>query len=292
MPNFFERYRHLSLLAAVLFAQLFFLAFQIKTQNNARLIRVWAAATLSPVQRGLHWTVNGMGSLLEDYILLTNVQQENHTLRAELEQATIRIQQLEARASEAGRLTALLNLKQVYRTAPLVAAEVIGASPASSVHTVLINRGTDAGFEPNMAVLTPAGVVGKIVTVHPTTAEVLLITDQKSGVGAVLADSRILGVLKGTGETVCQLAYVPGEETVLVDARLLTSGQDQVFPKGLPLGIVTAVEPPGEGEFFQQIEVRLAAQLNRLEQVLVLVGPPESLNVARAPEPAEQPLPR
>ena len=303
MLNFFERYRHLSLLVMVLIVQLLFLAFQIRTpesqyggpdKKNTRLIRVWAMAGISPVQKALNWTGDSLGSLFENYILLYGVRQKNQELQAELEQAKIRLQQLEARATEADRLASLLDLKQTYRESPLIAAEVIGIGATANVRTIFINRGEDKGFKPNMAVLTPEGVVGRIITVHPTTAEVLLLTDQKSGVGALVADSRVHGVLKGNGGGNCQFAYIPNAEEVRVGARLLTSGLDQLFPKGLPLGKIVSAEKgsTAKGEFFWRIEVEPAAQLSRLEQVLIMAGPPEGFAVAQSPAKTDETLSR
>jgi rod shape-determining protein MreC len=97
-------------------------------------------------------------------------------------------------------------------------------------------------------------------------------------VGVELADSQVKGVLKGTGSSLCRLEYIPHEETVAVGTQLFTSGQDQLFPKGLPVGQVLSVRP---GEFFQEIVVQPAAPLTRLEQVLVLAGPPEALTTAK-----------
>ena len=164
MLNFFERYRHLSLLVMVLIVQLLFLAFQIRTtesqyggpdKKNTRLIRVWAMAGISPVQKALNWTGDSLGSLFENYILLYGVRQKNQELQAELEQAKIRLQQLEARATEADRLASLLDLKQTYRESPLIAAEVIGIGATANVRTIFINRGEDKGFKPNMAFSGP-----------------------------------------------------------------------------------------------------------------------------------------
>lgn len=274
MRAFVERHSHLSLLVAVLLAQLFFLAYQIKGANDVRLIRLWAVAVISPVEKGLNAVVDAAASLFQNYVALYGARQENQRLQAELDQARLRLQELEARAAEAQQLATLLELKQTYPRAPLLAADVIAASAAATTLTVMINRGREDGLAPNMAVLTPDGVVGKVIAAYPGVAQVLLITDAKSGVGAVVADSRLLGVVKGTGASLCQLDYIPNQETVAVGAEVLTSGQDQIFPKGLPLGRVTAVRP---GEFFQEITVEPAARLTRLEHVLVLVGPPESL---------------
>jgi len=115
-----------------------------------------------------------------------------------------------------------------------------------------------------------------VIAAYPGAAEVLLITDRKSGVGTMVADSHLLGVLKGTGGFFCRLEYVSNEETVAVGAELVTSGQDQVFPKGLPVGRIVSARP---GEFFQEITVEPAARLTRLQHVLVLAGPAETLNV-------------
>lgn len=277
MRVFLDRHRHASLLVAVLLAQLFFLAYQIKGNNDIRLIRLWAVAVTGPVEKALRGTVEATGSLVEEYISLYGARQESQRLRAELEEARLREQELKARAEESAELAALLELRHSYSPAPLVAAHVIAASPAAATRTVLIGRGAKQGLEVNMVVLTPQGVVGKVVAVFPTVAQVLLITDRKSGVGVRVADSPLAGVVKGTGGTFCRLDYIPNEETVPLGAELLTSGHDQLFPKGLPVGRVTSAR---KGELFQEIRVQPAARLHHLDHVLVLAGPPETLDTA------------
>src|SRR3989338_4562189 len=274
MRTFVERHRHLSLLVAMLLGQLFFLAYQIKGANDVRLIRLWAIAVVAPVEKVAVGVLDGLGSLWDNYIALYGARQENERLQAELAQARLRLQELEARAAEAGQLAALLELKQAHPRAPFLAAQVL--RPAATPLTVLLNRGSDAGLRPNMVVLPPDGVVGKVIAAYPGAAEVLLITDRKSGVGTMVADSHLLGVLKGTGGYFCRLEYVSNEESVAVGAELVTSGQDQLFPKGLPVGRVVAARP---GELFQEITVEPAARLTRLGHVLVLAGPAETLNV-------------
>jgi len=276
MRAFVERRRHLSLLVAVLLGQLFFLAYQIKGANDVRLIRLWAFAVIAPVEKAAVGLLDGIGSVWDNYVALYGAHEESQRLEAALAQARLRLQELEARAAEADELAALLELKQAHPRAPFVAAQVIGSSPAATTLTVLLNRGSDAGLRPNMVVLTPDGVVGKVIAAYPGAAEVLLITDRKSGVGTMVADSHLLGVLKGTGGFFCRLEYVSNEETVAVGAELVTSGQDQVFPKGLPVGRIVSARP---GEFFQEITVEPAARLTRLQHVLVLAGPAETLNV-------------
>ncbi len=272
MRAFLERHPHLALLVASLFVQLLLLAYQIKTENEIRLLRVWAVTLLTPIEKVADFVVDGTGALWNRYIALYNVEQENQALRAELEQAQLRLHSLEARAAEAEQLAALLALKQNRPQEPLLAAEVIGSTAAATSHTVFINRGRGDGLRRNMVVLTPAGIVGKITQAFPGAAQVLLITDRTSGVGAMLAGSRVQGVVKGTGTSQCRLDYVPVEENVPVGSLVLTSGQDQLFPKGFPIGTVSSAR---RGQYFHEIVVTPTARLSQLEYVFVYAGAPE-----------------
>ncbi|MBI4463046.1 MAG: rod shape-determining protein MreC [Acidobacteria bacterium] len=276
MRAFLERHRPLALLALVLFAQLLLLAYQIKTENQMRLLRLWAVTLVTPVERGLDIAVDSVASVWNRYIALYGVEGENRALRAELERARLRLHGLEARATEAEQLAALLDLKQAHPQAPLIAAEIIGASAAGTSRALFVNRGRQDGLRVNMVVLTADGIVGKIIQVFPTSAQLLLLTDRDSGLGAMLANSRVQGVVKGTGGSLCQLAYVSNEEPVTVGDRVLASGQDQLFPKGFPIGTVASVQP---GEYFQEVLVLPTAQLNRLEYVFVLAGAPGTLTL-------------
>ncbi|MFQ5817986.1 MAG: rod shape-determining protein MreC [Terriglobia bacterium] len=279
MRAFLERHRHLALLVLVLFGQLLLLAYQIKTENEMRLIRLWAVTLITPIEQGINFLVDTTGAVWQGYIALHGAERENRRLREELEEAQRRLHELAMRAAEAERLASLLNLKQAHPQVPLLAAQVIGASAVATSHTVYVNRGRHDGVERNMVVLTPDGIVGKIIQVFPASAQVLLVTDADSGVGAMLADSRVQGVVKGTGRTLCRLEYVPNEENVVVGARILTSGQDQLFPKGFPIGTVTSVEP---GDYLLEIRVEPTVRLNQLEYVFILAGTPEPLALTAA----------
>jgi rod shape-determining protein MreC len=281
--KFIEQYRHLSLLVAVLLAQLFLLAFQIRGENDVRLVRVWAVALVTPLERTVHSIGNGMTTLWENYVAVLQARQESRRLEAELEQARLRVQELEAQSADVERLATLLELKQSsYGQAGALVAEVIGASAAPSARSLFLNRGRDAGLEPNRVVVTPEGVVGRLLTVFSEASQVLLLTDTRSGVGAMTADSRILGVLKGTGASTCRLEYVPNDEPIAPGTELITSGQDQVYPRGLPLGRVMSARP---GDFFQEVIVQPRARLTRLDYVFVLLRSAEIVGrEARGPE--------
>jgi len=272
MVGIFSRHRSLALLASVVLAQLLLLAFQIKRDRDVRLIRYWAVGIMSPVERGGTWGFSGIRGIWTGYIDLHNARTENQRLRGELGQLQLRNRELESQANEAQRLSAMLNFREAHPEAPILAAQVIGASADSTSHTLFINRGTRDHIRNNMAVVTPDGVVGKIVEAFPSTAQVLLINDKESGVGALFAASRTHGVVKGSGDPNPRLDYIVNDEKVKSGDVLLTSGDDRIFPKGLLIGTVTDAKPALP---FQVIHVQPAARLDRLEDVLVLLSQQE-----------------
>jgi rod shape-determining protein MreC len=151
----------------------------------------------------------------------------------------------------------------------MLAASVIAASPDSGSQVMYINKGSRDGIRRDMGVITPDGVVGKILAVYPDTSQVLLLDDKDSGVGALLADTRTQGPVKGNGAPLLTLDYISNDEKVTAGETVLTSGQDRIFPKDLPVGqVVDVVSDPKTP--FMKIRVRPAAHLDRLEEVLVL----------------------
>jgi rod shape-determining protein MreC len=263
-----SRHRPLVLLAAVIVAQVLLLAFQIKRGSDVRLIRVWSAELLTPLQAAGSFVINKIDATWFGYIDLRNAHAENNKLAEEVGQLRLKNEQLEGQAAEAVRLARLFGFRQQNADIPMVAAEVIGANADSNSHTVFINRGENDGIRRDMAVITPDGVVGRIIEALPDTSQVLLITDRESGLGGLLAGTRTHGVVNGTGEPLLQLDYVNTNEKVADGAEVLTSGEDRIFPKDLPVGTVawTKATLP-----FQTIALRPAAHLDRLEEVLVLL---------------------
>jgi rod shape-determining protein MreC len=269
MPEILSRHRPLALLGAALVAQVLLLAFQIKRDNNIRLIRYWATEIVTPGEKAASWAFSGIGSLWSGYVALHGTHQENLRLRAEVGRLELRNQDLENQAAEAKRLSALLDFRDAHREAPMIAARVIGGSADPSSHTLFINRGERSGIRENQAVITPDGIVGKIVEVSPASSQVLLINDRDSGVGALFADTRTQGIIKGNGDPQPVMAYVTNDEKVHPGEVILTSGEDRIFPKGLLIGTVAGCKP---GRPFQTIQVQTAAHLDRLEDVFVLLS--------------------
>jgi rod shape-determining protein MreC len=271
MESVLVRYRNLIILVGVLFLQVLGLAVQVKRGNdlgNTRLIRIWAVGAITPFERGLVWIENGTSNLWHKYFYLRGVRNENRALKEQIERMRLEQVRLTEDATQAHRLQALLAFKEQF-VAKTVAAQVIGWSGSDQSRVVYIDKGEDEGLKRDMAVITADGVVGKVLLVYPSVAQVLLINDQSSGVGVILEKSRLQGVLRGTPNGEVTLQRVMSDEQVAPGETALTSGGDQIFPKGLPVGTVTKV---GQGrDLFLNIKVRPSANLGKLEEVLVLV---------------------
>lgn len=275
MPS---RHKSLVLLAGVILLQVLLLAVQIKRDSQGRLIRTWTVGAVSPFERAGSYIFGSFRDTWRNYFALRGTKKDNDDLRRENDALKLRIAQLEGRAAEADRLATLLHFRQSQADVPMVAARVIGGSPGTASLTVELDRGERDGIRKNMGVITPDGVVGKIIDAYPNTSQVLLLTDKDSGVGAKLADSGIQSPVGGMGEPLLAMKYFPNDDDVSVGARVVTSGMDRIFPRDLPVGTITEVKA---GNPFKQIRIRPAANLEKLEEVLVLL----TLRPLKEPEP-------
>ena len=283
MESVLGRYRNLTILVGILFLQVLGLAVQVKRSSeneSSRLIRVWAVNAVTPFEKGIVWVQHGSSNLWHNYFYLRGVRQENRDLKQKIEQMEIEQVRLSEDANQARRLQALLGFKEQF-IAKTVAAQVIGSSGSEQSRSVYIDKGANAGLKPDMAVITGDGVVGKTLRVFQSTSQVLLVNDQTSGVGAILEKSRLQGVLRGTPAGEIVLEKVMSDEPVQPGDKVLTSGGDQIFPKGLPVGTVTRITKSSPGsELFLNIRVKPTADLSRLEEVLVITQQEEREPVA------------
>lgn len=272
MESVLGRYRNLIILVGVLFLQVLGLAMQVKKSGNdeekTRLIRIWAVDAITPVERVVVWVENSSGNLWHSYFYLRGVRAENRELKEQIEHMRLEQVRLAEDAAQARRLQNLLAFKEQF-ISRTVAAQVIGSSGSDLSRIIYIDKGENAGIERDMAVMTADGIVGKVLLVYPSVSQVLLISDQSSGVGALLEKTRLQGVLRGTANGEVELERVMSDEQVPVGETVLTSGGDQIFPKGLRVGTVAKV---GSGkDLFLNIKIKPAANLSELEEVLVLV---------------------
>lgn len=266
-------------LAAVVGIQILLLAFQVRRNHGPRLLNVWAAETYAPIASASTRTIAWLVHLWQDYLALHGAREENQRLRQEVADLRLQVQLLAGRAAEAERLNQLLAFRQAHPELSLLAAHVISASPASAARVIYIDRGRRDGVRRDLGVITPDGVVGKVLDAYPSSAQVLLISDPLSGVGALLAGSRTQGVVKGTAGSLLRMEYVSNDEKVQPGQQVRTSGLDGIFPKDLPVGVVVWSRPASP---FQLIEVRPAAHLDRLEEVFVLLARSSGANLPGA----------
>jgi rod shape-determining protein MreC len=291
-----SRHRSLFLLAGVVLLQVLLLAVQIQRDSQGRLIRVWTVSAVSPVERSGAWAIGKLRDAWRHYFALSDTARQNEALRRENGQLKLEIMQLQGKSAEADRLAALLNFKQKQAKVPTVVARVIGSSADPNSNVIYLDQGQRDGIRKNMGVITPEGVVGKVIESFRDTAQVLLLTDRDSGVGAMIADSRIQSPVGGMGEPLLNMKYVGNDDEVIVGSRVVTSGMDRIFPKDLPVGVITQVKPGGQ---YKQIRVKPSANLEKLEEVIVLLTtdpvvlkhepPPQASDNSVAPQPAASP---
>lgn len=283
MESFFVRYRNLLVLFATLLVQILILAAQVhrgesghmsvdaRDSGSVRLIRLWANALVSPPESLFHSTGLGTVNLWQNYLDLRHVRQQNKDLQSTVDRLRLEQAALLEDARQGKRLQTLLQFqeKYVYKT---LAAQVLGTSGTDQSRLVNIDKGKSAGLEHDMAVITPDGIVGKVRDVFPGSAQVLLINDQTSGAGVILETTRIRGILRGNAFGQTQIVGVMADSRIKPGERVLTAGGDEIFPRGLPVGVIEKVVPDPEQDGFIQIIVKPAARLDRLDEVMVITS--------------------
>ena len=245
-------------------------------QTRARKISVWAQMVATPFQ-SLFSGASRSGVGFFQYIRNLNAASgENEQLRRRLAEAEAELREARAARAENERLQSLLGLKE-SREYQVVAARVIARDPSDWFDSAIINRGSSAGVERNMPVVTRDGIVGRVAEVSPVSAQVMLITDERAAAGAVvgqLETSNALGSVRGFGRNgLLDMRYVPGLEEVKQGDAVTTTGQDGIYPRGLKVGDVIEVQP-GTATKPHEIKVRPAARLNSLSEVAVLLYHP------------------
>jgi rod shape-determining protein MreC len=267
METLLNRYRNITVLLLVIMAQLVLLAVSAKDDRDVRMIRVWTVTAVSPAARIVEWMRGGGNGFLRSYILLHDSNRENRRLQADLDKLKLENVFLKNELNTTDRAKALL-VFQSHTPSKTVAATIIGTGAGSNSKVVLVDRGTVSGVQRGMAVITPDGIVGKVFAAYPTASQVLLITDPDFAAGVVSRNGLVRGTLKGQGTPQCKVDYVAFEEKVEPGEMLFTSGDDRIFPRGFPVGVVKVVRP---AQPFKEILVEPSGLLRGLEDVLILI---------------------
>jgi rod shape-determining protein MreC len=286
METFLERYKNIMVLSAVLLAQFLGLAVQVRTTaargsdgKGVRLLRYWVVAMMSPPEKVMSHTGSGARGFWGNYIDLRHTREENQALRAQVEQLRLEQAALLEDAKQGHRLQELLDFRQkyIYATVP---AQVVGTSGSDQSRILTIDKGSKEGLKRDQPVITPDGIVGKLVEVFPHTSQVLEINDQTSGAGVLLEKTRMRGVLRGNAYGQPQIINVLPDDRVKPGEKVITSGGDQIFPRGLAVGTVEKVVSDPDREPYVDIVLKPAANLQHLDEVLVVTETSDQLPAA------------
>jgi rod shape-determining protein MreC len=267
MDTLLNRYRNITVLLLVILAQLVLLAYQVKNNSDVRLLRFWAVTAVTPLARTIEGLRGGTDGFLQNYVLLRDTRSENQRMRSELGRLKLENQFLKTELATADRAKALEAFES-KTPSKMIAARVIGTATGASAGAVFVDRGSAAGVEKGMAVVTPDGIVGKVLAAYPNASQVLLATDPTFAAGVVSQKNHVRGILKGLGHGSCRVDYLQNEEKVDTGEWFYTSGDDRIFPKGLPAGQVIVAR---SGNPFQDVTVDPSGLAGGLEEVLIIL---------------------
>ena len=291
MEALLTRFRNLTVLLIVVVAQLVYLGYQVRTNEDERLIRVWAVTAVTPMAGVVEAIRHNTIGFLEDYFILLDVREENRKLKGVNDRLQMENIYYRNQLNTAEHAQALVQFQSQSQSKTL-AARVIGNSTVATAKAVFIDRGATSGIQSGMAVVTPDGIVGKVVATYPLVAQVLLITDPTFKVGVESQKGHVHGVLD-CGSSKCVVEQVGNEDRVDAGEWFYTSGEDRVFPKGFPVGRVTLTQA---GANTRDVRLSLSGAPAGVEEVLVVLQgvhqaipatPPaaESANVTTLPPP-------
>ena len=260
------------LFLAVLLGHVILISAQVQSKSGVPVLEAVAFGIFAEAQRGTSAVITGIRNVWSGYVGLRHVRAENEILKRQLADAQIALQEQRALADRTRSLERLLEFRD-RTNLRMTAAEIVAAAAAPDFRTVTIDKGTRHGLRPDMAVIAPAGIVGRVVVPSATAAMVQLLIDRNAAAGAIVErrESRAQGVVVGTGEDRLRMDYVSETADVAVGDVVVSSGIDGIYPKGFIIGRVEVVEKSGPA--YKQILVRPAVDFTSLEEVLVVLTP-------------------
>ena len=265
------RYRRTVVLGSAILLSFFLMTMAVRQEEHLTpFLKRVLLESVSPFLKATTYLRDGVSDIWGNYVDLRSVRQENLRLREEIEAYQARLRVLEGARRENQRLQTLLGLRE---TMPFsyVAARVVGRDSTNWFHSLLIDRGSRHGVERHGAVVAPGGLVGQVLEVGPFSAQIQIITDPVSSVGVLLETSRVTGLLVGAQLGRLRIKYLPILTEVRVGEIVMTSGLGTVYPKGILVGKVVAVDKR-IGALFQEATVEPSIDFSRLEEVLVIAG--------------------
>src|SRR5438552_2904533 len=251
------------------------ISIQARRRIDTSFVRVWIMDSLAPMEKLVDRSSHGVLYVWDGYIALIGVHNQNQQLKHQVDELQMKLQQNREDLAELQRLRGLLSLPALDIGKTIV-ARVVGRDPARS-QTVTIDKGTAHGVKPDSAVITPSGVVGRVIHSSNFFSIVQLIVDPQSAVGVMLESSRRQGIVRGTGARDLDLDYIDDDNDLKQGDTFLTSGLDRVYPKGLPVGTIVSIGP--RRGLLKTVDIRPSADLGRLEEVICIVEHSQNMNV-------------
>jgi rod shape-determining protein MreC len=273
------------LLAGLVVSHLVIVSHQVDAGGSRSLLERTAFLALAPLQRAVAAGIRGVEAAWSGYVGLRGVHEDNARLRERARALELELERSRSLAQEAERLRELLALKSAlpYES---VSAEVLSRDGNPWFRGITIDKGARAGVRLQAPVISSSGIVGRVVKLGPEAARVQLLLDRDAGIGVLIERTRVSGVLAGQvgfadkGTTDLLMRYVPALTDVAVGDRVLSSGLDRIYPKGLVVGRVRSVGPPSG--LFREVVVTPSARFDQLEQVLVLKLPEPDLEMTES----------
>jgi rod shape-determining protein MreC len=250
---------------------------QVNSRSGVPVLEQVTFGVFAEVQRSMTVVVSGVRHFWSGYVGLRDVREENAELKQQLADVQVQLQQQRALADRSRGLDRLLGLRERL-TLNTVAAEVIALGATPDFRTMTIDKGSQQGLKSDMAIIAPAGVVGRVVVPSLRAAKVQLLIDRNAAAGALIERSRAQGVVVGAGDELLRLEYVSEIADVAVGDVVVTSGIDGIFPKGFIIGRVETVER--SGRTYRRITVSPAVDFSSLEEVLVVLTPTPAREMA------------
>jgi len=262
------------LFLAVIVGHVVLISTQVTTKRGVPMLDEVVFGVFAQVQRAANTLTTGVRTSWQDYFALQQVREENQTLKDQLSKLQIRLQEERNLAQQSQMLQQLLTLKTSTELMT-TAASVIAGGASPEFRTITIDKGNSEGVHNDMAVLAPAGVVGRIIQPSSRASKVQLLIDRNAAAGALIERTRAQGVVIGTGIDELRMDYVPGSADVKTGDMVVTSGIDGIYPKGFVIGQIQSVTR-GAGEY-SAIVIRPAVDFTTLEAVLIVLTPPPAV---------------
>ncbi|MDD4240531.1 MAG: rod shape-determining protein MreC [Smithellaceae bacterium] len=267
---FFKNYRTVIFIGVVIVGAIILLSYNLKYDSGTGIVKTLVLEAAAPVQKFFNAAIGSVKGAWMRYIHLVGLEENNRKLKQRIGELEAQLILYREGYLEAERLKALLSLRNNYPHT-FQAARVIGKEQAALSKTLWIDKGQAHGLKPGMPVLAPPGLIGRLTDVSWHSAKVLLLIDENSNVDVLIQRTRVQGIARGAGSRGCVVKYISKIQDVKAGDVVVTSGLSNLFPKGLLVGRISAVDSMGGG-LFRQIRLVPFADFSALEEVLVLTA--------------------